>query len=365
MRAPLSYRPPAVPDLRASPPAPTFARRPAREEEAIPIPLLLGIDVGGTKTVLALGDQTGAVRGRRRRPTAPSGNPERDVARMVEDARGLLAAAGVEPAQLAAAGVSAPGPLDPATGTVLHPPNLPGWERVPLRDWLAAELGCPVFLENDANAAALAEWRFGAGRGSRHMVYLTMSTGVGGGLILGGRLHRGVFASAGEVGHVPVVWEGEPCSCGQRGCLEAYVGGAAWTRRLARTTPPESRVAALAGGPEASRPEHVVEAAREGDAFACAELDRYNDYLSRAIVQLAFTLAPELVVLGTIPSAAGEALCLEPVRQRVRAHLWPFLAERLRIAPAELGDRLPELAGIVVAREGAASAASSGARSEP
>jgi glucokinase len=206
-------------------------------------------------------------------------------------------------------------------------------------------------VENDANAAALAEWRFGAGRGAQHMVYLTMSTGVGGGLVLGGRLHRGVFASAGEVGHMPIVWEGEPCACGLRGCLEAYAGGAAWTRRLARVTPAASRVAALAGG-AGPRPEHVVAAAREGDSFALAEMDRYNDYLARAIVQLAFTLAPELVVLGTIPTAAGDALCLDPVRARVRSHLWPFLAGQLRVVPAELGDRLPELAGIVVAREG-------------
>jgi glucokinase len=276
------------------------------------------------------------------------------VARLAEDARALLREAGVSAGEVAAVGVSAPGPLDPEAGAVLKPPNHPGWERVPLRDWLEAELGRPVHVENDANAAALAEWRFGAGRGTQDLVYLTMSTGVGGGLVLGGRLHRGLFSSAGELGHAPIVWEGEPCACGLRGCLEAYVGGAAWARRLGRITPPDSRVAALAGGVAAARPEHVVAAAREGDAFAAEEMARYNEFLARAIVQLAFTLAPEVVVLGTIPTAAGEALCLEPVRRRVREHLWPFLAGRLRIAPAELGDRLPELAGIVVAREGSA-----------
>jgi glucokinase len=313
--------------------------------------LLLGIDIGGTKTVLALGDATGQVRARLRRSTEPSGDAGRDLARLAEDARRLVVEAGVALSGVAAVGVSLPGPLDLDAGLVLNPPNLPGWHRAPVRDALGAALGRPVHLENDANAAALAEWRWGAGRGTQHLVYLSMSTGVGGGLVLGGRLHRGVASSAGEVGHMPLVWDGEPCACGLRGCLEAYVGGAAWTRRLARVTPEASRVAVLAGGASNARPEHVVEAAREGDAFAVAELARYNDHLSRALVQLTFVLAPEIFVLGTIPSAAGEALCLGPVRERVRAHTWGFLGEGLRIEPSALGARLPECAGLVVAAE--------------
>jgi glucokinase len=154
---------------------------------------------------------------------------------------------------------------------------------------------------------------------------------------------------AGEVGHAPVEWDGEPCACGRRGCLEAYVGGAAWTRRLARTTPAGSRVAALAGGPGQARPEHVVEAAREGDAFALSELERYNDYLARGLTALVFVLAPELIILGTIPSAAGEELCLAPVRAQVQARVWPRLARDLRIVPSGLGPELPYLAGICVA----------------
>ena len=220
-----------------------------------------------------------------------------------------------------------------------------------MRDQLEAALGVPVRIENDANAGALAEWHFGAARGLSHVVYLTMSTGVGGGLILGGRLHRGVFSSAGEVGHMPIEWEGEPCSCGLRGCLEAYIGGRSWTRRLRAITPADSRVAALAGGREHARPEEVVAAAREGDPFATAEMDRYNDYLARGLVALVFTVAPEAIVLGTIPTAAGEALCLRPVRERVARHVWPFLAKNLRIVPAALGDTLPFHAALSVALE--------------
>ncbi len=304
-----------------------------------------------------MGDAAGGLRAQRRRPTEPSGDPARDVARIAADAREVLAEAGVAARELAAIGLSAPGPIDPATRRVQGPPNLPGWLDVPAPDLLAEALGRPVHLENDANAAALAEWRFGAGRGARDLAYVTLSSGVGCGLVLGGRLHRGAGWNAGEVGHVPVEWEGEPCACGLRGCLEAYVGGLAWTRRLRALAPGAGRVAELAGGAHRVLPEHVVAAAREGDAFALAELGRWNGYVARGLVSLAGTVAPEVIVLGTIAAAAGEALCLEPVRRAVLAHLWPGLAREVRIVAAALGERLPYYAGLCVALEGLEAAA--------
>jgi glucokinase len=235
---------------------------------------------------------------------------------------------------------------------LLAPPNLDGWDDVPLTDWLTNALGTRVVLENDANAAALAEWRFGAGQGFDDLVYLTMSTGIGAGLILGGRLYRGVAHGAGEIGHVRVAWadDAELCGCGNRGCLEAYAGGASWSRRLEQVTPAGGRVAELAGEGGVS-PEHIVKAAGEGDAFALEEMDRFNRYLSRGIVNVGFAFAPQAVVLGTIAAAAGETLCLEPVRARVREDLWPVLAQNLQILPATLGDELPDRAGLGVAME--------------
>ena len=314
--------------------------------------LLLGIDIGGTKIGFSVGDETGKIHRRLRRNTQLSGSAETDLRRIAEEARHLIGAAGARPEELAAVGAAVPGPLDLDAGLVLNPPNLPSWDRAPVREVLAEELGCPVFLENDANAAALAEWRFGAGRGFSHLVYLTMSTGVGGGLILGGRVHRGVSAGAGEVGHMLVEWNGERCGCGLRGCLEAYIGGACWTRRLREITPPSSRVAALAGGREKASPEQVVEAAREGDEFALAEMERFNNYLAQALVNLTFALAPEVFVLGTIAVAAGEALCFAPVRERVAAYTWPSLSRELRIVPAALGNQLADYAGLSVAIDG-------------
>ena len=269
-------------------------------------PLVLGLDLGGTKVAWAAGDAERGVRAEGRRPTAPTGDPRRDVARLAEDVRGAARDLGAEASEAAIVGVSVPGPFDPVAGTVLQPPNLPGWDEVPIRAWLEEELGLPVFLENDANAAALAEWQFGAARGTRHAVYLTMSTGVGGGLILGGRLHRGVNGAAGEVGHIPLEPGGDPCGCGLRGCAEAYLGGANWAKRLARIAPADGRVAELAGGRERATPKELVQAAGEGDAFALGELERFNRRLARLVSMLAFTLAPEVIVFGTIVAAAAK-----------------------------------------------------------
>ena len=314
--------------------------------------IVLGIDLGGSKLALALGTRAGRILARSRRPTDPSGDAENDIAGILESARRLLAEAGVEARELAAVGLSVPGPADVPTGRLRNPPNLPGWHDVPIASQVRSGLGCRVRMENDANAAALAEWRFGAAAGSRHAVYLTMSTGVGAGMVLDGRLYRGQAGYAGEWGHVPVEWGGERCACGQLGCLEAYVGGSSLTTRLREHTPASSRVAELAGNRQRVTPVHLVAAAREGDAFALAELARFNRYLARGIASLGFSLAPEVVVLGTIVTAAGEALCLEPLRAQVRELLWPRIAAGLRIEASALGEELPFRAALCAALEG-------------
>jgi len=296
----------------------------------------LGFDIGATKLAVVVGDAAGRIAARRRRPIQATGNPRADFEAMLRDAHELLAEARVAPADLLGVGVAAPGPIDFARGVVQSPPNLPGWDAVPIAAWFAAAFAAPVHLENDANAAALAESRFGAGRGVRHLVYLTMSTGVGAGLVLDGRLYRG-SGGAGEVGHMPVEWGGERCGCGRRGCLEAYVGGRRWSERLARETPASSRVAALAGGAAHARPEHVVAAAREGDAFARSELERWNHYLARGLTVLSYVLAPEVFVLGTIATAAGDALCLDPLRRALAAQVWPELVRGTEIRASALG----------------------------
>jgi glucokinase len=311
----------------------------------------LGIDIGGTKVALAVSGADGSPIRHMRRPIGATGDWRRDIDHLIEDARGLLREAeeaGLD--RVERIGVSVPGPADTVRGILLNPPNLPGWSDVPVAERLRSALGIETRIENDANAAALAEWHFGAGQGSRDLVYLTMSTGVGGGLVLDGRLHRGAFGGAGEVGHIPVEAPGLECACGLRGCLEAYVGGNAWRDRLREITPADSLVFERAGGERvAIRPEHLIEAARAGDGFAEAELARWLDYLAQGIVALVMTLDPERIVLGTIAVAAGEALCFAPLRERVAARLWRQQAEHLKIVPAALGSELPLRAGLAIA----------------
>ncbi len=317
-----------------------------------PIGFLLGIDLGGSKLAIAIAEADGRLIAHETRPSPISGDPETDVLAIAAAAAELVTRSGLATPDFDAVGLSVPGPIDHARGAILDPPNLPGWQDVPIRTRMSAILGLPVRVENDANAAALAEWRYGAGRGTRNLVYLTMSTGIGAGLILDGRLYRGHRGRASEFGHACIEWEGESCACGRRGCLEAYLGGAAWTRRLREITPATSRVCAIAGDRGLVLPEHVVAAAGEGDAFAREEMERFNHYLARAIAVLSFALAPEVVVLGTIASAAGEALCFEPVRALVAAQVWPALCDEMRILPSGLGEKLPYYAGICVAIEG-------------
>ncbi|MEZ4330572.1 MAG: ROK family protein [Myxococcota bacterium] len=315
---------------------------------------LLGIDIGGTKRVLVVGDHTARVQASRRVEMHFTGDWRQDLAAIEAEARALLREAEeAEAGPLEAIGIAAPGPVDQPAGILRNPPNLPGWQDVPLAEVMGQAFGVPVRVENDANAATLAEHRFGAGRGCDDLVFLTMSTGVGGGAISGGRLLEGANGFAAELGHVPIVPGGLRCHCGLRGCLEAYVGGRAWARRLRRVTPQSSRVFALAEGDRKRIDSRLLlEALRAGDAFARVEWARWIDLLARGIVPIVMAFDPARIVLGTIAVAAGESLCFEPLRARVAARLWANQAERLAIVPAQLGDRLPAQAALAVAGAG-------------
>jgi glucokinase len=311
---------------------------------------LLGIDIGGTKLALALSDDAGRLHRSHRQPMPLSGDPSRDLETLAATLERFLASDGfVGDDPLRRIGASVPGPCDPERGVLINPPNLPGWHDVPIGPWLSDRFGAEARVENDANAAALAEAAFGAGRGVRDLVYLTMSTGVGSGVIAGGRLVRGAFGGGGEAGHMAIVPDGRRCACGLAGCLEAYVGGNAWRDHLREIARTEGRVAALAGGREAITPVHVVRAAKEGDAEALGFLDVWLDDLARGIASLVMLLEPRRVILGTIAVAAGEALCFSPLRDRLAVRLWSHQTERLEVVPAELGDALPERAGLAAA----------------
>ena len=189
---------------------------------------IAAIDIGGTKIALGLSDTGGGGPVFRRFPTRLGDGPRRIMEAALDELERMAAERG---ARVVAAGVGCGGPLDRGRGLILSPANLPGWDEFPIVELIRERLGVPVVLDNDANAAALAEHEYGAGRGARNMVYLTISTGIGGGLILGGRLIHGVGDAAGEVGHMIVEPGGHPCGCGSRGCLETICSGTNIARR--------------------------------------------------------------------------------------------------------------------------------------
>jgi len=243
-------------------------------------------------------------------------------------------------------GVACGGPLDSQTGTIYSPPNLPGWDGVPVKTLLAERFGLPTFVENDANAGALAEHRFGAARGARNVVYLTLGTGIGGGIIVEGRLYRGTTDDAGEIGHTTILPDGPECLCGKRGCLEALVAGPAIGKRAQRLAceHPDSLMRRLAGE-DAITAVHALDAARQGDRAAREVWRETGHYLGLGIANLIQVLNPQVVVIGTIAVHAREIL-LRPTRDSARRHTWPRAWRAVRIVPARLGERVGDLAAL-------------------
>jgi glucokinase len=307
-------------------------------------PYIVGVDIGGTKVACVLADVEGNILARQWQPTRAGEGWQVVVQQLFEMTERVLE--GVSYRQVRGIGISCGGPLDSQRGVVYSPPNLPGWDAVPIKQVFEDRFGLPARLENDANATALAEHRFGAGRGTRNMVFMTWGTGVGGGLVLDGRLYRGTNDLAGEIGHTTVLLDGPLCGCGKRGCLEALVSGPSIARRARELAgkSPESLIWQRTSPNEATA-QHVVEAAHAGDTFARFVLAEAGTYMGIGIANVAQILNPERVVLGTIAVKAGD-LVLEPLRQALQVHAWSRVREVLQVVPAELGDRAQDLAAV-------------------
>lgn len=297
--------------------------------------LCIGIDLGGTKSAAVVGDPaSGEILARVSAPTAA-----KNALEAVTLLSGLAEQARTQAGQdVAGIGISAGAPADASRGLVFDAPNLPifGTEGFPLAAGISERLGLPAYLENDADATAFAEWRLGAGRGTQTMAFLTVGTGIGSGLILNGRLHRGREGAGGEIGHCCVQPGGLLCKCGLRGCLEAYASGPGIVRAAV-----ENGFAGIESG------EAVVSAARAGDSAANFAIEQAGEMLGRGLATLAMILNPERFVLGTLAVHAGDLL-LPVVRQSLARYCWSRLNEGLEVVPAELGDRAQDLAALCV-----------------
>jgi glucokinase len=311
---------------------------------------VLGVDVGGTKLATVLATRAGQVLHKVRMPTEAEKGPELGVARLISMIHQNLTDTGIEKKDVIGIGVACGSPMDAERGIILGPPNLQSWNPVPIKATLEAKFGIYTRLENDANAGALAEWLFGAGKGKRHVVYMTMGTGIGGGLILDGRLYRGTNGNAGEVGHMRVIRQGGPlCGCGKRGCLEAFCSGPSIARRTkkALSESPRSAILDLATSIESVTAEHLFAAARQGDALALRLVDETAHYMGVGLANIIQALNPEVIVLGTIATEQGDFF-LDRVRHVVRAETWPQMSDVVEILPSPLGNKVGDYGAISV-----------------
>jgi glucokinase len=294
---------------------------------------VIGVDLGGTQIRALRTDLAGEKAARAEQLTLAQQGPQAVVSRILETVREVMA--GVPREEILGLGIGAPGPIDSA-GVVHDPPNLPGWKGVSLVDELAGPLGLPIYAGNDANLGALAEYRFGAGAGVDHLVYLNVGTGIGGGVISHGRMLTGWRGFAAELGHQTLDPDGPRCGCGQPGHLEAFASGPAIARdaRKALEQGRSSTIPEHAKGPVTAK--SVAAAAMTGDALALELLHQAGYYLGLGLANLIHILEPQRILIGGGVSLAGELL-LEPARQTVDQRLMSTVYRGVEILPAALG----------------------------
>lgn len=317
----------------------------------------LGLDVGGTKCAVLLGRWHPAAGGEivimQKEVFPTAGKPEQVIGAACERIDRMLTKHDLCPGQLAGIGISCGGPLDCATGRILGPPNLPGWDDVPIVDLLQTRYGVKAKLENDANACALAEWRFGAGRGCDNMIFLTFGTGLGAGLILNRQLYRGASDMAGELGHLRMADHG-PVGYGKAGSLEGFCSGGG-IAQLARQMVLEriqlgetpAICPTLADLP-ALTAKSVAGAAQGGDPLARQIYARSGEYLGRGLAILVDLLNPERIVLGSI-FYRSESLLRPTMQQALERESLAISRRACRVVPAGLGERVGDCAALSIA----------------
>jgi glucokinase len=304
----------------------------------------LGVDVGGTKTAVVISTAPPVTLGRVEFATEPARGPQHALDRIVESGRRLLAEHGGE---LAAIGVSCGSPLDRVRGIVQAPPNLTTWVDVPICAFLSEALHAPCRLENDANAGAVAEHRFGAGRGADHLVFLTLGTGLGAGIIADGRLYLGANGDAGEIGHVRLSPTG-PVGYHKAGSIEGWSSGGGIAQLAARLVQQAARRGeASVLGPGATARD-VGNAAKAGDAVALRVLARSGERLGQTLAMLIDVLNPQRIVLGGLAWRMGEPL-MAPMRRVLRREALPQTLRACEIVPAALGETIGDVSALCVA----------------
>jgi glucokinase len=301
--------------------------------------LTLGIDLGGTKILTAVVTSQGKMLSRDHSITPAQKGREAVIQSILESANHALEQADIAISELTAIGVGAPGLSNPETGVLFTSPNLPGWQNVPLRDIMQERLGNKTFLINDANAAALGEFYFGTARGARNFIYITLSTGIGGGIVIDGKIYSGAIGAAGEVGHMTIDDDGPICNCGNRGCWETLASGTALARE-ARQRIEEGVTTSILEYAERDiekvTAQVVHSAAEHGDSLAKELIAQTGYYVGVGLANLINIFNPELIVIGGGLSNIGDML-LKPAFKTAGERAYKEAFQVMRFASAELG----------------------------
>ena len=299
----------------------------------------VGVDFGGTNVKLALVNAQGKILARERFVTAEAAGQAAWMNAVAAAIGRLLATCKLKKSALAGVGVGVPGFVDFERGFIHELTNVPGWKAVSLKAKLGRKLGLPVIVDNDVNAMTVGECAWGAGRNLQHAIFLTLGTGVGGGVLINGKLYRGAFSMAGEIGHISIDLHGVASPQG-RGGLEQYVGN----RRLVEyavkllKSGRTSKVEELCGGDlEKITPELLAIAAKQGDAFAQEIFDYMADCLAAALASVTYLLQPQAFIIGGGVAASG-AVLFDPLRKHLAARLSPYFAKHVKVLPAKLGN---------------------------
>ncbi|MBI2976379.1 MAG: ROK family protein [Chloroflexi bacterium] len=315
----------------------------------------VAVDLGGTNLRAARYTPDGELLTHIKHPTLAKDSNESVLDRVVHLVQEVLPANDGAHDEVEAIAIGAPGPSNPFTGVVYNAPNLPGWVNLPLREIMQSRFNLPVELGNDANLAALAEWKFGAGRGHNDLVYLTISTGIGGGVISSGRLVVGANGLAAEMGHVVVAPDGPVCGCGQRGHLEAMASGPAigrTARARLRGGAASSILELVDGHLKAVTAQHVGQAAKDGDPFALELLNEAGTFIGRAVADFMHIFNPSIVILGGGVAINVGELLLQPVRAAIRDRAMSDIYYiNCPVTTAQLGDDVGLLGALALALE--------------
>ncbi len=306
--------------------------------------MILAIDIGGSQFGLALAAPDGRIIKHIRHQT--NDRADKRIDRIIAESKTLISQSPVS-----ACGIGFGGPVNFDAQRIVNSTHVAGWDDCPLPEIVQQHLGLPAIIDNDANVGALGEFTFGAGKNSRHIIYYTISTGIGGGIIINGEIYRGGNGYAGELGHVPILRDGPKCDCGNRGCLEALCSGTAIGRRATAAVKKHPRKGiAIARTANPITAKTLFDTARSGDPYAKALVNEICTDLGQGLAMTVNAFAPDVIVIGGGVSNAGRVL-FEPLRRETRRFLMPVHRPHLKIAPAKLKSRSVLLGAVALAKQ--------------